>query len=87
VGVALWPEPFAIALTCGGPRATLQAGQWRFSLGFFPSLVYGAAWATAPLRPGLGAGGEVSYGHATVFAAAYLIADVLRPLVGVGYRF
>jgi hypothetical protein len=69
-----------------GARLGVRVEDWRFSVGFFPSLLYAGAFARSPLRPGLGAGATLSFGHVTALVVAYLIADVLRPLVGAGYR-
>jgi hypothetical protein len=75
------------ALTFGGPRLSLGVGDFRFALSFYPSLVYNSGWTSAPVRPVLGAGPEISWQRIAVFAPVYFLGTDYAFLVGLGYRF
>ena len=86
VGIAAGGGPTA-ALTFGGPRVSVVAGDWRFTLSFYPSLVYSDDWGAAKVRPLLGAGPELAWRSIAVFAPLYVVGETYRPLVGLAWRF
>lgn len=79
-------------LTCGGPKVGMKYGDFWFSAGLYPSLLYSDIYKNAngatPVRPNLGAGLEIGYKKISIIAPVfYMPNNSYQYTFGIAYRF
>lgn len=79
-------------LTCGGPKVGVKYGDFWFSAGLYPSLLYSDVYknsnAATPVRPNLGAGIEIGYKRISIIAPVYYMPNnSYHYTFGIAYKF